>query len=510
MTIVRKRLAFLAVLCYNNNRKTGTSDGTNRKGGCGMSKRIETVKQILKQKILQGEPGFLEGTPSIRELTALLNESRHVAAAALKELEEEKILLCTPQKGFKVNPAFRAVPTLDRRNAPDVEVVFTEDLPWQTDFWCRVIRKFEMLHPQWKIKPYFLPDPEKVRELLDLRRSHPVVIVRSPDELHSRGIGFVPISEIERNCGSGFRKEDIIPELQNLRLSDSMPYLLQPSMLFYRTVHGGEEPDTSSWLNLMKWAKRCCGSHSVMPVNTTLMLHSIGFFRRRAMNDAELREKLEELTALLSFIRDNELYSVDMRTTDRFEQARRLLIEHSGAAVKNSFYFGAFALKGETPPIGVHSLPLAADGSSEIPYCRISMAAPECTRPAAEFFGFILGETVQTALLKECHGLSPYRSSIQKVIDHPEIFHPGLASVASQVLNLPEHEDHMDHSNNSNVEEFITRLLTDRLFLPLLSSKPAEEELARLLPELVTQIRENCEHIHRKQYMQNLRDLLLH
>ena len=92
MTIVRKRLAFLAVLCYNNNRKTGTSDGTNRKGGCGMSKRIETVKQILKQKILQGEPGFLEGTPSIRELTALLNESRHVAAAALKELEEEKIL----------------------------------------------------------------------------------------------------------------------------------------------------------------------------------------------------------------------------------------------------------------------------------------------------------------------------------------------------------------------------------------------------------------------------------
>ena len=148
--------------------------------------------------------------------------------------------------------------------------------------------------------------------------------------------------------------------------------------------------------------------------------------------------------------------------------------------------------------------------AAALPECRISMAAPECTRPAAEFFGFILGETVQTALLKECHGLSPYRSSIQKVIDHPEIFHPGLASVASQVLNLPEHEDHMDHSNNSNVEEFITRLLTDRLFLPLLSSKPAEEELARLLPELVTQIRENCEHIHRKQYMQNLRDLLLH
>ena len=40
----------------------------------------------------------------------------------------------------------------------------------------------------------------------------------------------VDISEIERNCGSGFRKEDIIPELQNLRLSDSMPYLLQPEL----------------------------------------------------------------------------------------------------------------------------------------------------------------------------------------------------------------------------------------------------------------------------------------
>ncbi len=486
------------------------TDGTSRKGGYNMSKRIEAVKQILKQKILHGEPGFLESIPSIRELTALLNESRHVAATALKELEQENILLCTPQKGFKVNPAFRPLPSAGQRNAPDVEVVFTEDLPWQTDFWCRVIRKFETLHPQWKIKPYFLPDPEKVRELLDLRRSHPVVIVRSPEELHNHGTGFIPISEIERNCGSGFHREDIIPELQNLRLSDSMPYLLQPSMLFYNMRTGGKEPDTSSWLNLMKWMKQSCGSHSVMPVNTTLMLHSIGFFRRRKMNDVELRKKLEELTGLLSFIRDNELYNVDMRISDRFEQARRLLIEHSGAAVKNSFYFGAFALKGETPTIGVHSLPLAADGSSEIPYCRISMAAPECTRPAAEFFGFILSETVQMALLKECHGLSPYRSYTQKVMEEPDSFLPGLASVTDQVLNLPEHEDHMDHGHSSGVEDFITQLLTDKLFLPLLSSKPSEEELEHLLPELVAQIRENCEHIHRKQYMKNLRDLLLH
>ena len=475
-----------------------------------MSKRIETVKQILKQKILNGEPGFLEGTPSIRELTALLQESRHVTATALKELEQENLLLCTPQKGFKVNPAFRAVPSADRRNAPDVEVVFTEDLPWQTDFWCRVIRKFEALHPQWKIKPYFLPDPEKVRELLDLHRNHPVVIVRSPEELHNHGIGFIPVSEIERNCGNGFRKEDIIPELQNLRLSDSMPYLLQPSMLFYSTHAGGKEPDTSSWLNLMKWIKHSCGSHSMMPVNTTLMLHSIGFFRRRAMNDAELLEKLEELTELLAFIRDHERYYVDMQISDRFEQVRRLLIEHSGAAVKNSFYFGAFSLKGETPPIGIHALPLAADGSSEIPYCRISMAAPECTRPAAEFFGFILGETVQTALLKECHGLSPYRSYTQRVIDQPDAFQPGLASVARQVLNLPEHEEHMEHGHSSSVEDFLTQLLTDKLFLPLLSSKPTGEEVKRLLPELAAQIRENCEHLHRKQYMKNLRDLLLH
>lgn len=475
-----------------------------------MSKRIDAVKQILKQKILNGEPGFLEGTPSIRELTDLLNESRHVAATALKELEQENILFCTPQKGFKVNPAFRTLPSTEWRTGSDVEVVFTEDLPWQTDFWCRIIRKFETLHPQWKVKPYFLPDPEKVRELLDQRRNHPVVIVRSPEELHHCGIGFVPVSEIERNCGNGFRKEDIIPELQTLRLSDSMPYLLQPSMLFYTALPNQKLPDTSSWLNLMKWMKQSYGSHSVMPVNSTLMLHSIGFFRRQAMNDTELREKLEELTELLAFIQENELYNVDMQTSDRFEQTRRLLIDHSGAAVKNSFYFGAFSLKEETPPIGIHALPLAPDGSSEIPYCRISMAAPECTRPAAEFFGFILGETVQTALLKECHGLSPYRSCTKKVIEQPESFHPGLATVANQILNLPKQEEHMEGTHSSSIEDFLTQLLTDKLFLPLLSSKPSREELAHLLPELITQIRENCEHLHRKQYMKNLRDLLLH
>ena len=230
-----------------------------------------------------------------------------------------------------------------------------------------------------------------------------------------------------------------------------------------------------------------------MPVNSTLMLHSIGFFRRQAMNDTELREKLEELTELLAFIQENELYNVDMQTSDRFEQTRRLLIDHSGAAVKNSFYFGAFSLKEETPPIGIHALPLAPDGSSEIPYCRISMAAPECTRPAAEFFG-----------------LSPYRSCTRKVIEQPESFHPGLATVANQILNLPKQEEHMEGTHSSSIEDFLTQLLTDKLFLPLLSSKPSREELAHLLPELITQIRENCEHLHRKQYMKNLRDLLLH
>lgn len=476
-----------------------------------MSKRINTVKQILKNKILHGEPGFIEGTPSIRELVTLLGESRHIVAAALKELEEEKFLICSPQKGFKVNPAIRIATPAAQSDRPDIEAVFTEAQSWQTDFWCRVIRKFESRNPQWRIKPYFITETEKVLEFLGKHRNTPVVVVRFPDELRGRGISLVPVSEIERNSKNGFRKEDIIPELQNSRLSDSMPYLLQPSMLFYSSLPNQKKPDTSSWLNLMKWIKHCYGSHSVMPVNTTLMLRSIGLLSRWKATDAALRKKLDELAEVLSFIRENKLYNVDLQTSDRFEQARRQLIEQSGAAVRNSFYFSALALKGESSTLKLHSLPLAADGSLEVPCCRISMAAPECTRPAAEFFSFILSETVQTALLKECHGLSPYRSYTRRVIEQPESFQPGFAEVAEQMLNLPKTENHFDNSASiSGLEDFMTQLLTDKLFLPLLSSKPTAKELDTLLSDLLNQIHENYDNIHQKQYMKSLRDLLLH
>ena len=103
-----------------------------------MSKRVDALKEKLRQRIVSGAAGYREGLPSLRELMQLFGESHHVVNSALKALEREGILLCQPYKGFQVARPY-AAPVLVR-SAAELNVIILEENIWQTGFGQEEVR----------------------------------------------------------------------------------------------------------------------------------------------------------------------------------------------------------------------------------------------------------------------------------------------------------------------------------------------------------------------------------
>ena len=162
-----------------------------------MSKRVDALKEKLRQRIVSGAAGYRESLPSLRELMQLFGESHHVVNSALKALEREGILLCQPYKGFQVTRPY-AAPAPVRSAAAELNVIILEENIWQIDFWCWVVKQFELHHGDCRLSPRFLTDEAAVIEFLGRRPpDEPAVVVHATDAIVNAG-PTIPRPEIAR------------------------------------------------------------------------------------------------------------------------------------------------------------------------------------------------------------------------------------------------------------------------------------------------------------------------
>ncbi len=468
-----------------------------------MSGRIDRLKQTIKNNIAARKAGFLETIPSIRDLVELLGESRHVVNAALKELENEKVLICKPQKGFQINPAVK--PGI----AESIEIVFTENLRWQTAHWTRMVHNFEQLHPQYKVTPRFISDIAKVSEHIDSCRGKPVVIVHTPPELLSGGGHFIPIPEIERILGEP-PAAVMMPGLEHFHSNNSLPYILQPPMLLIRKNRAEDTPDLDSWQHLFQWCSKEFGGQSVLPINTELLLQRIGLCRKVTPNEEQLRSYLATVAGLMRFVRKQKLYYVDLLSQDNFSQVRKILDEPLRVLNRNSFYYGAVAEFCKDRMIELYPPPLEKDGCIDVPVCQLSIAGSTCTQGSARLFQYILGRDNQTAMLKEFLGISPFRCWNQQVLEHPEEYPVNLDRIIRQLLEVPASQLLYEYQKKTDLQEFINCLVTDRLILPLLSGElTGREREQQEIDYICRTIVEKDHEINREHYVKSLRKQLL-
>ncbi len=478
-----------------------------------MSRRIDGLKKTIKNNIAAREIGFLDTIPSIRDLTLLLGESRHVVNAALKELEEEKVLVCQPQKGFRINPALN-----HNSNVPapvsaveTVEVIFTENLRWQTAHWTKMVKVFEKNNPGYKVMPRFLSNTEKAEEFINAGHGKPIVIVRTPPELFNGANHFIPVAEIERVLGEPLLAgAEMMPGLDRLLRNDAMPYILQPSMLLVRKNNQSDIPALGSWGSLIEWCHEQYGERCVVPINTHLLLQRIGLWQKELLDETQLRSRLELVAGLMGLVRKYNLYYVDLLREDSFSQMRRILDGSVRVMNRNSFYFGAIAEQCREHNVEFYPLPLEENGFIDIPVCFAAIAGTACSQGAAKFFQFVLGRENQTAILAQFLGISPFRCWNQPVLDNPGKYPVNLNMVIRQILEVPEDKIIYEHRQFSELQDYINCLVTDKLILPLLAGEiTGEADEQQAIDRISHAISEKTNEIKQIQYVKSLRQQLL-
>ena len=431
-----------------------------------MTRRTESVKAALRSRIERREFGFIDTLPSIRDLTDLLKESYHVVHQALKELEREQLITALPRKGFQVHPAALNTAAGAGGSPEQVEVVFAETCWWQTGYWCEMLRRFEALHPKFRVRPRFLAADPADQLLLHLhaRRGNPVVLVQPPFEFVRRWRAFMPLPEIERVLGHPlFPRSELLPELRDNLTTSLVPYILQPQYLFVRCSRG-QVPDTSSWERFYQSLRSLAGPHSLLPPGTMLLLEKLGL--AAPPPDSELEPRTTRLYRLIHYAAEQQLYEFGAPGVDDFDLIRKILNGSVSAFIRNSFYLGA--LGPELRRHRIEILPIPPGGQEGVPACCVSMLEGECTPGAAAFFQFVLSEENQCGLMRAGLGISPFRHYRRKVHTAPEEYPPRLDAVIRRLENAPPGSLLFSTPSEHEPPRRLAALLTDRLILPLL------------------------------------------
>ncbi len=437
-----------------------------------MSKRIDQLKLELRRRIDLGSEGFVGKLPSIRELTVLFGESRHIVNAALKTLQSEGVLLVEPQKGFRVNPALHPARVTQNRM---IEVLICEDLPWEVDFWCRMIRRFEEQHPGWSVSCRFIEKPEPAREFLQRRGGAPTVIIRCEPELLTPDRVLVPLAAIERCCGVPLTSGPLLPgrEPDAYRL----PYQVQCPMVFCAVRSGESEiPDCSSWRKLVESCDRLYGAESLLPFNPLILVQTLGLFRVTELAESELRRRLRELAEVIEFIQNRKLYRWNDIPEHRLGPTRMLLgNSNCRVLVRNSFHYGALCPPAPRSEIRLFPLPLAADGYQMLPICQLALAGLGCEEPEAEFFRFLLGPEVQDSMMREGLGFSPFRAPLLRALARPELYPEGYDRIINMLLAQPTPLT-PETAHTSRLADQVNMMLVDHLLLPIFTDRAPDRE----------------------------------
>ena len=435
-----------------------------------MSKRIEGIKEQIRSRIDSGAAGFIDGIPSIRDLMNILGETRHVVNAALKDLEDQGFLLCTAQKGFRVNPALKKAPVEFTQNS--IRVVINEFMPWQIDFWCKIISRFEKLNAGCKVQPYFVRTEKQLAKILHASNGEPTVIIHYHDD-HDSEVPLVPLTEIRRVGGSDLHQDDLLPGLRHSSDPYTIAYQVQPAMVFYNCDKNAPQP-TGNWsLNeFLEWTRENFGAGSVGPINTNFLGEIMGLATVRQLDREVVRGKLERLIGAMAYVREHRLYNYNLTKPSQLQATRQLSTGVVDVIIRNSFYAKSIPSREEgNRPFSVYAAPLNEGACITPPLCYLAIAGLSCDKPSAEFFQYVLGEEAQLTMMRDGMGVSPFKRFGQKVIDNPAGVIPGFDSIVEQVMHRSCFSSQQEAAVDDKEKDFIVHLLTDKIILPVLSGK---------------------------------------
>lgn len=451
------------------------------KGTGSMSKRIGNLKEELKKAINSGAPGFRESLPSLRELIPLYGESHHVVNTALKELEREGLIKCIPYKGYKVVGSEEQNSRKTEKNS-FINVLVVEDLIWQIDFWCECFKLFEKKHPGWKIKPHFISNTDTAIQFLNREmgtESTVIIHARSQFRAHCT---MVPRPEIERVSGRKLPVGDLLKGLLDPLDAFTFPYQIQAPLLFCRKKKNMTPYDwKKGYSAFLDWVRENYSREQLAPFNTQLFLSGMGCEKLELMPRESIRKKLSQLLKFLQKISRSKLINLNLPpglTSD----LKQLHAGKLGCTVRGSYCAGAVDYPWSSDAIAIYPPPLEPDGKIPQPVSSLAIAGTHCTGESAEFFHFLLDREVQDRSMRACLGFSPLESCLDHALEHAAEYPFDIAGIIQYVKQESIRAPLL--SSGIYGHDFITKILTDRLVLPLLTDSCPDAGAHRILDEL--------------------------
>ncbi len=447
-----------------------------------MSKRVDALKEKLRQHIVSGAAGYREGLPSLRELMQLFGESHHVVNSALKALEREGILLCQPYKGFQVARPYAAPAPV--RSAAELNVIILEENIWQIDFWCWVVKQFELHHSDCRLSPRFLTDEAAVIEFLGRRPpDEPAVVVHATDAIVNAG-PTIPRPEIARQLGHPLPLAELLPGLLDPLHAFSIPYQIQPPLLYYsreKEISGYDW--RAGYPAFLDWLEHNCAPGRFAPLNIPLVMGALGMEGLILHTRPEIRAKLEFLQNIFERFRDNRFFNLHL-PSGRFADLKQLAAGGLDYTLRGSFCAGAAGLPESAGRIGLVPPPVQPDGRliQPVPYAVI--AGNRCTSAAARFVEFLLSDEVQRTMMQRCLGLSPLDRILRAAEAEPAGYPFDIAPVIRYVRQeYPKSLPGQIYQPESDYD-FLIETLTDRMVLPLLTGAADRRNSKRMIDEL--------------------------
>lgn len=450
-----------------------------------MSKRVDALKEKLRQRIATGAPGYRESLPSLRELMQLFGESHHVVNSALKELEREGILLCQPYKGFQVAQPQNPPGPVFAAPEKELNVIILEDNVWQINFWCWVVKQFEAHCTNFRLVPRFLTDENAVIQFLaNTSQDDPAVVVHASEAIVNAG-PTVPRPEIARVLGRPLPLANLLPGLLDPLHAYSIPYQIQPPLLYYNIE--GKDTSSYNWQAgypaFLDWLERNCAPERFAPINIPMMLCALGLEGLILHSAAEIRNKLEFLQHIFARFLDKRFFNLHL-PAGRFADLKQLATGGLDYAQRGSYCSGAAGLPENAGRIGLLPPPVQPDGRliQPVPYAVI--AGNRCTPAAAHFVEFLLSGEVQHTMMRQCLGFSPLDPVLRAAEAEPEQYPFNIAPIIGYIRHeYPKSLPGQIYQPESDYD-FLIETLTDRMVLPLLTGSANLRDNAKMISEL--------------------------
>ncbi len=475
-----------------------------------MSKRVDRLKARILANIKDGVPGFSESLPSLREQTQIFNETHHVVNIALKELEEEDVIRCIPYKGYKVVAQFaKPAAAAPSGESGVIHVLVMENLVWQIEFWCRCIRKFEEMQPNCKVRPYFIAEKKAISALLKNMNGGSVVLIGDLAKIDGEVATLIPRPEIARVSGAPLPEDDLLDGVLEPLDAFSMPYQIQPPLLFCRKAAGAAKYDPDAgYEKFLDWVAQSYGGNSLAPLNMPLMFDSLGLEGIYTLSREQIGKKLKLLLKLAGKMKEHDLLHLGL-PEGMASDMKMLASGQLQCTIRGSYCAGAANFPKSADEITIQPPPREQDGRLIQHVCRMAIAGTSCNALTAEFFRFILGRDVQMQIMKDGLGISPCRSILSEAVKAAGDFAYDIDSVIKYVVKESRKaSSHGLPARDGKLYLECANFLIDELMIPVLSGKldPARKGLPAELAERLVEIGERS---HQDRRDRNLRDYFM-